>query len=124
MARTSTTASRRAGTAVSVAVFCFLTARLILTAALHFHLTVANPTAGAKTPGGTGAAYEDAEFTYTPHLDEKRDRDLIEILPDYLTEEICFPRNNAAKFYGRVVDCMTKRVEIVEAEGSVEPVEQ
>lgn len=83
--------------------------------ALHFHLTVANPSAGSKTPGGASMAssYEDAEFTYTPFLDEKRDRSLMEILPDYLTEEICFPRNNAAKFYGRVVDCMTKRVEVV-----------
>ena len=41
----------------------------------------------------------------------------MDILPDYLTEEICFPRNNAAKFYGRVVDCMTKRVEVVQSGG-------
>lgn len=47
-------------------------------------------------------------------MDAARDKDLIEILPDYLTEEICFPRSNAAKFYARVVDCLTKRIEVVE----------
>ena len=74
-------------------------------AALHFHLSVANPAL---------SGYEDAEFQYTPLLDGNRDRDLLEILPDYLTEEICFPRSNAAKFYARVVDCMTKKIELVE----------
>lgn len=91
--------------------------------ALHFHLTVANPSPNStNTNSSTNNAapppllYEDAEFQYTPLLDERRDRDLLEILPDYLTEEICFPRSNAAKFYARVVDCLTKRVEVVEAE--------
>jgi len=41
-------------------------------------------------------------------------------LPDYLTEEICFPRANAAKFYARVSECMTKRIEIVEEDGEEE----
>ncbi|KAL1631663.1 hypothetical protein SLS54_000425 [Diplodia seriata] len=58
------------------------------------------------------ASYEEAEFAYTPLLDESRDRDLLDILPDYLTEEICFPRSSAAKFYAKVVDCMTKKVVI------------
>jgi len=45
---------------------------------------------------------------------------LLDILPDYLTEDICFPRSNAARFYARVVDCLTKRVEVevVEEEGA------
>lgn len=59
-------------------------------------------------------SYEDAEFTFTPFLDSNRDRDLLEILPDYLTEEICFPRSNAAKFYSRIVDCMTKRIAVAD----------
>ncbi len=33
-----------------------------------------------------------------------------------MTEDICFPRANAAKFYARVSECMTKRIEIVEEE--------
>ncbi|KAF2091407.1 hypothetical protein K490DRAFT_13255, partial [Saccharata proteae CBS 121410] len=67
---------------------------------LHFHLSVAT----------AQSSYEDAEFAYSPLLDENRDRDLLDILPDYLTEEICFPRSSAAKFYAKVVDCMTKKV--------------
>lgn len=51
---------------------------------------------------------------YSPLLDENRDRDLIDILPDYLTEEIAFPRSHAPKFYSKVVDCMTKKVIIEE----------
>jgi hypothetical protein len=54
------------------------------------------------------------EFVYTPLLDEKNDKDLLEILPDYLTEEICFPRSSAAMFYAKLGDCMSRRVEIVE----------
>ncbi|KAF2722004.1 hypothetical protein K431DRAFT_338447 [Polychaeton citri CBS 116435] len=82
---------------------------------LHFHLSVANDssTSNPKTP--TGLSYEEAEFAYEPLLDQSRDRDLLELLPDYLTEEICFPRSHAVKFYTRVVDSMTKRI-VVEAE--------
>jgi len=43
-------------------------------------------------------------------LDERNDGELIDVLPDYLTEEICFPRSSAAKFYGKVVECMGRRV--------------
>ncbi|EKG15713.1 Monopolin complex subunit Csm1/Pcs1 [Macrophomina phaseolina MS6] len=75
---------------------------------LHFHLAV------ALEDGSSSQSYEEAEFAYTPLLDENRDRDLLEILPDYLTEEICFPRSSAAKFYAKVVDCMTKKVVIEE----------
>jgi hypothetical protein len=68
--------------------------------ALHFHLTV--------TTGGE--SYEETEFVYNPLLDEQRDRELIELLPDYLTEEICFPRAQAPKFYTKVVDSMSKKI--------------
>ncbi|OJD29766.1 chromosome segregation protein [Diplodia corticola] len=73
---------------------------------LHFHLAV------ALDDKPSGQSYEEAEFAYTPLLDESRDRDLLDVLPDYLTEEICFPRSSAAKFYAKVVDCMTKRIVI------------
>ncbi|KAI8938375.1 hypothetical protein NX059_004270 [Plenodomus lindquistii] len=67
---------------------------------LHFHLTVA-----------TGSeSYEDTEFIYQPLLNEQRDRELLDLLPDYLTEEICFPRGQAAKFYCKVVDSMSKKI--------------
>lgn len=71
--------------------------------ALHFKLAVANDS------DGKGSSYEDTEFQYTPRLDSNRDRDLLELLPDYLSEEITFSRMNAAKFHGRVVETLTKR---------------
>jgi len=49
---------------------------------------------------------------------------LFDILPDYLTEDICFPRSNAPKFYARVVDCLTKKVEVVEEDEEMEEVTQ
>ena len=82
--------------------------------ALHFHLNVANDASIANPKTPSGLSYEEAEFAYEPLLDESRDRDLIELLPDYLTEEICFPRNHAVKFYTRVVDSMTKKIVVEE----------
>ncbi|EME79596.1 uncharacterized protein MYCFIDRAFT_37608 [Pseudocercospora fijiensis CIRAD86] len=81
---------------------------------LHFHLNVGNDatTPHPKTP--SGMSYEDAEFSYEPLLDESRDRELLELLPDYLTEEICFPRNHAQRFYSKVVESMTKKFVVEE----------
>ncbi|MCJ1404778.1 hypothetical protein MMC11_008004 [Xylographa trunciseda] len=70
---------------------------------LHFKLAVATDTSAT-------VSYEETEFTYTPRLDSNRDRDLLDILPDYLTEEITFSRQNAAKFYSRVVETLTKQM--------------
>ncbi|KAL8695660.1 MAG: hypothetical protein Q9224_003256 [Gallowayella concinna] len=67
---------------------------------LHFKLGIAK---------NTDESYEETEFQYTPRLDNDRDRDLLELLPDYLSEEITFSRHNAAKFYGRVVETLTKK---------------
>lgn len=72
----------------------------MICAALHFHLTVPSQS--------NGTSYDEAEFAYTPHLDAQRDADLLAILPDYLSEEICFPRSSASKFYARVVECLMK----------------
>ncbi|KAF3043813.1 hypothetical protein E8E12_010520 [Didymella heteroderae] len=67
---------------------------------LHFHLTISE----------AGESYADTEFIYQPLLDEQRDKDLLDLLPDYLTEEISFPRGHAAKFFSKVVDSMSKRI--------------
>ena len=84
--------------------------------ALHFHLSIATDStiANPKTP--SSLSYEEAEFSYEPHLDEGRDRDLLELLPDYLVQEICFPRAQAVKFYAKLLDCMMKKVVVEEEE--------
>lgn len=81
-------------------------------AALRFYLTVQNPNPGSKIH--SDYSYADAEFQYAPVLDASNDRQLISILPDYLTDEICFPRSQAAKFYARIQDCMSKKFELVD----------
>lgn len=53
--------------------------------------------------------YEDVQYTYRPQLEEKRDSQLIDVLPDYLVEEITFPRPHASKFYTRVIKALTER---------------
>ncbi|KAH8430263.1 putative chromosome segregation protein (Pcs1) [Aspergillus melleus] len=68
---------------------------------LHFKLAVPLDEAAAS--------FETAEFQYIPLLDENRDRDLVDILPEYLTVDITFARQQASKFYTRVIDALTKR---------------
>jgi len=87
---------------------------LIAATALHFHLTVANDTTSSAPKTPSGSAYEEAEFTYEPLLDESRDNELIEILPDYLTEDIEFPRHQALKFYHKMLESMMKRIMVEE----------
>lgn len=89
---------------------------ILMYPALHFHLSISHNPPPITTPGSQASTggYDDIEFAYTPLLDAKNDRDLLEILPDYLTEEICFPRSSAAKFYAKVGEVMSRRVEVVE----------
>ncbi|KAJ4314131.1 hypothetical protein N0V84_009065 [Fusarium piperis] len=70
---------------------------------LHFKLGVENAEASDN--------YEEALFTYRPQLDSNRDGELMDMLPDYLTEEITFPRHQASRFYARVVKSLTERIE-------------
>ncbi|KAF4446477.1 Chromosome segregation protein pcs1 [Fusarium austroafricanum] len=67
---------------------------------LHFKLTVEND--------DTSDNIEDVHFQYQPQLDPGRDVDLMEMLPDYLTDEIVFPRSQAPKFYSRVNKSLTE----------------
>lgn len=50
-------------------------------------------------------------FTYKPQLDPSRDGELMDILPDFLVEEITFPRPHASKFYARVIKSLTGATE-------------
>ena len=85
---------------------------------LHFHLAVPALDAAQTTGGGANgqgkprmSTFEEQEFTYTPKLDEGRDKALIELLPEYMQEEITFSRGNAGRFYARVVGVLMRRVE-------------
>lgn len=71
--------------------------------ALHFKLAIANENSDQNM--------DEAEFQYKPQLDERRDKDLIELLPEFLVDEITFPRAHAAKFYSRVLKSLTEKVE-------------
>ncbi|RYP07389.1 hypothetical protein DL764_002524 [Monosporascus ibericus] len=70
---------------------------------LHFKL--------AMGVDGSSDNFEETQFLYMPQLDPSRDQDLIELLPDYLAEEITFPRPHAAKFYARVMKSLTERLD-------------
>ncbi|KAK7748985.1 hypothetical protein SLS53_001010 [Cytospora paraplurivora] len=70
---------------------------------LHFKLAIANENSDENM--------DEAEFQYKPQLDERRDRALIEMLPEFLVEEITFPRAHAAKFYSRVLKSLTEKLE-------------
>ncbi|KAJ5929588.1 Monopolin complex subunit Csm1/Pcs1 [Penicillium verhagenii] len=67
---------------------------------LHFKLAI------PKVPS---SEYEKAVFEYLPLLDASRDRELVDILPDFLIDHITFEREQAPKFYTRVIDALTKR---------------
>lgn len=70
---------------------------------MHFKLAIANENSDENL--------DEAEFMYKPQLDERRDAQLIDILPDFLVEEITFPRPHAAKFYARVLKSLTEKLE-------------
>ncbi|KAI3332312.1 hypothetical protein HD806DRAFT_480129 [Xylariaceae sp. AK1471] len=70
---------------------------------LHFKLAIGID--------GSSDKLDDAQFMYMPQLDAARDAELMDILPDYLVEEITFPRLHAAKFFARVVKALSERPE-------------
>lgn len=76
------------------------TCLLTFSQALHFKLAI---------PIVSSAGYEKAVFEYLPLLDANRDRELVDILPDFLIDHITFEREQAPKFYTRVIDALTKR---------------
>lgn len=95
--------------------------------ALHFHIYIANDSSitNPKTP--SGLSYEDAEFAYEHLLDPDRDRELRRLLPKHLRQDICFPREQAVKFYKYVFEGLHDKREPMdddeESEDEVEEVE-
>jgi hypothetical protein len=70
--------------------------------ALHFKLAFSNDDEDG-CDGGT--------CIYIPQLDHSRDRDLMELLPEYLLEEIQFARPDTAKFYSKVTGALSAKLE-------------
>jgi hypothetical protein len=76
--------------------------------ALHFKLFVRDaPRARKPKPPNAGNDEDDEddeedEFVFVPILDPKRDAAVIDLLPQYLRDEITFSREHAAKFYQKI----------------------
>ncbi|KAI9719965.1 MAG: hypothetical protein M1828_006003 [Chrysothrix sp. TS-e1954] len=65
-----------------------------------------------KTPSGAHAFnVERADVEYTPFLDPTNDQSLLEILPNYLSEDIGFTRDQAGGFYSKIKDCLTEKLD-------------
>ncbi|KAK4165196.1 chromosome segregation protein Csm1/Pcs1-domain-containing protein [Cladorrhinum sp. PSN259] len=65
-----------------------------------------NGTLHFKLAMGLSAGEKEAQCEYSPLLDANRDRALIEILPEFLVDEIAFPRSQAGRFYQRVMKAL------------------
>ncbi|KAH7626358.1 putative MAM1 protein [Sordaria sp. MPI-SDFR-AT-0083] len=77
---------------------------------LHFKLAHISANTAHIDADETTQVFDEDQFHYMPQLDTNRDRALIDLLPDYLVEEITFPRQHAAKFYSRVNKALTETV--------------
>ncbi|KAK3398545.1 putative MAM1 protein [Sordaria brevicollis] len=78
---------------------------------LHFKLAHISANTAHVDADETTQIFDEDQFHYMPQLDTNRDRALIDLLPDYLVEEITFPRQHAAKFYSRVNKALTETVQ-------------
>ena len=103
--------SKPVGMGVSPTLTQLITTTSLLThsLALHFHLSIANDSSISNPKTPSGMSYEEAEFAYEPFLDEARDKNILDLLPDYLCEDICFPRTQAVKFYDKIFETMSRR---------------
>lgn len=79
-------------------------------AALRFNLSIEEQSTATAAP----SSYESAQMYYMPVFDEKNDQRLLSVLEDFLREEICFPRSHGQGFYTKVLECMMRRVELVD----------
>ncbi|KAI9167261.1 Monopolin complex subunit pcs1 [Paramyrothecium foliicola] len=70
---------------------------------LHFKLVLERPDASGD--------YDAANVTYQPQLDPARDEEMMDMLPDYLIDEIAFKRPHASKFYTRVINALNERLD-------------
>ncbi|KAJ5175344.1 uncharacterized protein N7482_001221 [Penicillium canariense] len=67
---------------------------------LHFKLAI---------PKASNLEHEQAECQYLPLLDASRDRDLVNILPDFLVVDITFQQEQTSKFYTQLTAALNKR---------------
>ncbi|OBT41100.1 hypothetical protein VE00_09338 [Pseudogymnoascus sp. WSF 3629] len=60
-------------------------------------------------PNDKNADYDESQCHYVPQMDPSRDEELKELLPEYMSEELTFPRPQVDKFYARVVKALTEK---------------
>lgn len=103
--------------------------RFILTnfgiVAVHFKLSVPNLHVKAKRaqeskdPADVEAVDED-EIIFIPLFDEARDKTVIDLLPEYLRDEISFQRDHMTKFYQKVNSLFMMTINTKQPEGESE----
>lgn len=84
-------------------------------AALHFKLSVRDPTTNQKKQKAPAAPSDSAEegdeqgdFIFIPLLNAERDRSVIAVLPGYLKSEIAFEKEHAMRFYKNLNESLMK----------------
>ncbi|KFX93247.1 hypothetical protein O988_06906, partial [Pseudogymnoascus sp. VKM F-3808] len=60
-------------------------------------------------PNDKNADYDESQCHYVPQMDPSRDEELKDLLPEYMSEELTFPRPQVDKFYARVVKALTEK---------------
>ncbi|KAK9450201.1 chromosome segregation protein Csm1/Pcs1-domain-containing protein [Limtongia smithiae] len=79
--------------------------------AFHYKLLMPDVTAGNNHHHhntSSSSAYDDEEVTLVPMLDEERDRALIRLLPEYLTESLTFKRSATAQCFLKISQALHK----------------
>lgn len=76
----------------------------------HTILTLANPALHYKLSTENGEGGE-SKLAYMPFLEPKRDAPLLKLLPDYLSEEILFNREQADMFFWRISNVLQRKLE-------------
>lgn len=86
--------------AVSSPLAFHLLLQLLIYIALHFKFGL---------PNDKNADYDESQCHYVPQMDPSRDEELKHLLPEYMSEELTFPRPQVDKFYARVVKALTEK---------------
>lgn len=89
--------------------------------AVHFKLSVPNQHVKAKrtqeSKDPADAELDEDEIIFIPLFDEARDKTVIDLLPDYLRDEISFQRDHMTKFYQKINSLFMMTITTKQPEG-------